>query len=99
MMPADLAELLNSGLHDGWQVKHISFLDPDWQALLVDDENRIARGTGGSIEEAIASAFDNALCGNHCGKLWDGLTQISEPVTDLATLLPTKKAEPILRRL
>jgi|SRR5215831_12956189 len=71
-MPADIAELINSYLPEGWSCTHVIGLGDDWQVICISDEF-CAVSTGGSIEEALAGAGSKIEDGKFAGRLWDGI--------------------------
>lgn len=100
-MPADIAELIGSYLPDGWSLRQIGLSEGVWQVLACDEGLYTAKGSGGSVEEALTLCAEAILEGRTGGRLWDGVFDrraLTEQRVDLASLIA--KPEPIkLRRI
>jgi hypothetical protein len=65
---SDLQEYLQSHVPDGWNVTHLIYLEPEWQANVCNGEH-VSIGTGASPEEALLIAGSKAEQGMFVGRL------------------------------
>lgn len=101
---SDLLSDIQSRLPDDWKLTNLSFLNPDWQAIISDEEH-VTSATGETIEEALLCAGEKALRGRFIGRLFHLEAHMSLPLqtnhsaTDLLSRLNLIPKGPALRRL
>jgi hypothetical protein len=53
-------EALHSALREGWHLRNLIYLNPEWQVNLCDGEYCLS-ATGDTIDEALANAYEKTF--------------------------------------
>jgi len=85
-----------------WSLTCLTFLDPEWQAIIKDDEH-VAVATGESIEEALCNVATKAINHEYVGRLFSLGRAYHEPRPEGQSLLQSlglaKPKQPLTRRI
>lgn len=87
-----LLQHLEEDLPLGWRLTHLIRLDPDWQAIIAD-EDHVAVATGDDIASAIARAVERAIQGQY-SVMFNDLRPPMDPTMPKLTLAALGLAKP-----
>ena len=99
-----MLEELEKFIPSGWSLTCLTFLDPEWQAIIKDDEH-VALATGQFIESALSNAASKALNHIYVGRLFSLGRACHEPTEPasakslLQSLGLAKPEQPLTRRI
>ena len=99
-----MLEELENLLPFSWSLTCLTFLDPEWQVIIKDDEH-VALATGETIEDALTNAASKALNHIYVGRLFSLGRAYHEPTEPasakslLQSLGLAKPEQPLTRRI